>query len=214
MKKLQNVFVLALIAIGLTLFFACDREECEDDIPTIEETYGEELSTLLFDENASIAEMFEGSEAELIGYLATEERTAYINFQHYEIVQAELGAEGFEEVWFVPEEGSTEPVPYEIQPIENLDFAAVPKAKDKFSIKKAKCTTLKKADNKCYDVYDPNTKEWSSLKLKEDIKICKITNDADDVCTFTKFKAAKVTAYPKRGCKGQGQAANYQFPDC
>lgn len=214
MKKIQNVIVLALIALGLSFFYACDQENCHDEIPVPEETFGEELSTLIFEDNASIAEMFDGSPAELIGYLATDERQVYVNFQHYETVQAELGAEGFEEVWFVPDEVTGEAVPYNVQPIENLDFAAVPKPQAKFTIKKAKCVTLKKADNKCYDLFNVSTGKWSSYELKEDVKICEITNDAADVCTFTKFKAAKVTAYPQRGCKGQGQAANYNFPDC
>lgn len=214
MKRIQNVFVLALIATSLTFFYACDREECEDHIPVPVLPDGIEFPSFVFAENASIAEMLAGRESSLIGYLATEARLVYVDFQHYETVQAEMGAHGFEEVWFVPDENSSDGIPYEVQPIESLDWAAIPKAKDKFTIKKAKCVTLKKADGDCYNIGNAGATDWPSFKLKVDVKICEGTDNEEDICTFTKVKKGKVTAYSKKDCDGEKKETEYFFPDC
>lgn len=214
MKKIQNVVLFALLSIGLSFFYACDREECEDHIPVPTLPEGIEFPSFLFAEDASIAEILVGRESTLIGYLATEERLVYVDFQHFETVKAEMGAHGFEEVWFIPDENSNEGIPYAVQPIEHLDWTAVPRPKNKITIKKAKCVTLKKADGDCYNIENAGQADWPSFKLKVDVEICEHTNDERDVCTFTKVKKAKVTAYSKKDCDGNKKETEYLFPDC
>jgi len=145
---------------------------------------------------------------EMTYYIDESNSIIYVSGNRRERLKEELGATGNETYWIMVREGRERR--FEVRDIDSLDYGQIAEVGDTGEKHKYICLEY----TGCVNVKPwPGSLPQPTKSIKYNGKLCKKTDDEDDVCDF-EIKRIKVECFRQEDCPGIGQMLEKNLATC